>query len=161
MSKLDKNEQLKVCFTCSSGGHLAQMKQLFSFNKKYTTFLVTEQNDTTKTMNKTIKTYYLKQQERKNISIFYKLIINFMKSLSIILKEKPNVIISTGAGATIPLMMLGKLFGSKIIFIESFAKINTPTITGRIIYRIADQFYIQWPELKKHYPKALYRGKLY
>lgn len=158
---LKKNELLKVCFACSSGGHLAQMKQLFSFNEKYMTFLVTEQNETTATMNKTLKTFYLKQQERKNISIFYKLLLNVLKSLSILLKEKPNVIISTGAGATIPLLMLGKLFGAKIIFIESFAKINTPTITGRIIYRFADQFYIQWPELKKYYPNALYRGKLY
>ncbi|KEZ52196.1 polysaccharide biosynthesis protein [Metabacillus indicus] len=158
---MKKNKHLKVCFACSSGGHLAQIKQLFPFSDKYITFLVTEQNETTATMNKTIKTFYLKQQERKNIFIFYKLLLNILKSIYILFKEKPNVIISTGAGATLPLMILGKLFGAKIIFIESFAKINTPTITGKITYVFADQFYIQWPDLKKCYPNALYRGKLY
>ena len=49
----------------------------------------------------------------------------------------------------------------KIIFIETFAKINTPSLTGRAVYPIADVFYIQWPELKSYYPKARYVGKLY
>ncbi len=158
---MENKKQIKICFASSSGGHLAQLKQLFDFKTKYKAFLITEKNKTTLSSQKEIKTYYLQQQERKNISILYKLMINFIKSFVILGKEKPDVIISTGAGATIPILLLGKMFGAKIIFIESFAKINSPTITGRVIYHFADQFYIQWPELQRYYPKALLKGKLY
>lgn len=51
--------------------------------------------------------------------------------------------------------------GSKVIFIESYAKINSPTITGKIVYKFADIFYVQWPEMLKFYPNGIYKGSLY
>lgn len=156
-----KKKELKVCLVCSSGGHLAQMKQIFPIINKKNSFLVTESNKTTQEIKSYIKTYYLCQQERKNIFFLFNFIKNISKSLFILIRERPNVIISTGAGASIPLLILGKVLRAKIIYIESFAKISSPTITGRIVYPIANQFYVQWPNMKKFYPKALYRGKIY
>ena len=73
----------------------------------------------------------------------------------------PDIIISTGALSTIPMCLLGKVFRKKIIFIESFAKVNSPTLTGKLIYKIADQFYVQWEEMLDIYPKAIYKGGIY
>jgi UDP-N-acetylglucosamine:LPS N-acetylglucosamine transferase len=152
---------MKICLISSSGGHLAQLKQLLPIAKEHEFFIVTEKNKSTASLEKNFKTYYLNQQERKNISFFLDFSSNILKSISIVIKEKPDVIISTGAGAVIPLCFFGKLFNAKVIFIESFAKINSPTITGRIIYKFADRFYIQWEELREYYPKAKYKGVIY
>lgn len=70
-------------------------------------------------------------------------------------------LISTGALATIPVCVLGKIMGKKIIFIESFAKVTSQTLTGKLVYRFANQFYVQWEEMKKFYPNAIYKGGIY
>ena len=71
------------------------------------------------------------------------------------------MIISTGVLATVPLCLVCKLFGKKLIFIESYAKVKTPTLTGKLLYPFADRFYVQWQELLEFYPKARYVGGIY
>ncbi|WP_281658672.1 PssD/Cps14F family polysaccharide biosynthesis glycosyltransferase [Halobacillus sp. Cin3] len=155
------NKNKKIGLVSSSGGHLEQLKQLIPMLQEEDVFIVTEWNKTTKGLSSDYKTHFLVQQERKNITFILNLLKNTIRSLRILRREQPEVIISTGAGATIPFLVIGKVMGSRVIFIESFAKISSPTLTGRIIYHIADQFYIQWPSMEKFYPKALYRGKIY
>ena len=79
------------------------------------------------------------------------------------MKEKPDVIISTGVLACIPMIYIGHLLKKKVIYIESFAKINSPTMTGKLVYKKkwADQFYVQWKSMKKYYPAAIYKGGIY
>ena len=57
--------------------------------------------------------------------------------------------------------LIGKLFKKKLIFIESFAKVNSPTLTGKLLYKFADQFYVQWEQMKEHYPNAIFKGGIY
>ena len=87
----------------------------------------------------------------------------FLKSLYIYIKEKPDVIISTGVLSTIPMLFIGHFFKKKVIYIESFAKINSPTMTGKLIYKkkIANQFYVQWKSMLEFYPDAIYKGGIY
>jgi len=61
----------------------------------------------------------------------------------------------------IPICLIGKIFGAKLIYIESFAKINSPTLTGRFLYRFANQFYVQWESMKKFFPDAIFLGGIY
>ena len=61
----------------------------------------------------------------------------------------------------IPICIYAKLFGKKIIYIESMARINSPSATGKLVYKFADLFIIQWEELRKFYPKAVYGGVIY
>ena len=77
------------------------------------------------------------------------------------LKEKPDVVISTGVLAMIPICLFAKVFRRKLIFIESFAKISSPTETGKLMYRFADQFYVQWETMLQFYPDAIYLGGIY
>lgn len=78
-----------------------------------------------------------------------------------VIVERPDVIITTGVLAMIPLSLLVKLFGGKLIYIESFAKVSSPTETGKFLYRFADQFYVQWEPMKQFYPDAIYLGGIY
>ena len=90
----------------------------------------------------------------------FKFIINFFQTLKIMLRKRPKVIISIGAGVVIPACYIGKYMGAKIIYIESFSRIWHPSLSGRIIYPIADLFFVQWEELKSKYPKAVFAGRL-
>ena len=83
-----------------------------------------------------------------------------LKTIVLYFKIRPKVIITTGTHTAGPMCYLGKIFGSKIIYIETIANINTKTATGRLIYPIADLFLVQWKEMLKIYPKAVYAGKI-
>ena len=89
------------------------------------------------------------------------LIWNAVLSFFIYLKERPNVVICTGVLAMIPMCLLCKLFGGKLIYIESFAKVTSPTETGKLMYKYADRFYVQWESMLSVYPDAMYVGGIY
>lgn len=159
-----EKRQKTICFAASSGGHFEQLMMLKPLMEKYNGFIVTESTQYNKNNtddNEKIKTYYLKQVNRKEILMLFNMLINFFKSLKILIINKPDIIITTGVLAIIPLCLMGKIFGKKIIFIESFAKIESPTLTGKMMYKFADQFYVQWPNMLKIYPKAIYKGGIY
>ena len=127
---------------------------------KYNSFIVTEQTDYS-VVKDDRKVYYLKQVNRQEKNFVFKMIYNGIKSLKIFIKERPDIVISTGALATIPMCLFAKLFRKKIVFIESFAKVNSPTLTGKLLYKFADQFYVQWEDMIKVYPNAIYKGGIY
>lgn len=108
-----------------------------------------------------VRTRYLIQVNRREKLFPLKVIGNAFISLWVLLVERPNVTICTGALATIPMCLLTKLTGGKLIFIESFAKATSPTLTGRFLHRFADRCYVQWPSMLKFYPDAICLGGIY
>lgn len=103
----------------------------------------------------------MNQVNRKERGYMLRMIGNSFQSLCVFIKERPDVVITTGVLAMIPICLLAKLFRKKLIYIESFAKVTTPTETGKLMYKFADQFYVQWPSMKKVYPNAIYLGGIY
>lgn len=153
-------KKLKLVFAASSGGHLEQLLMLNPLMEKYDSVFVTEKTEYN--VGKTdVKTYYLSQINRKELLFLPKLIGNTFRSLRIIMKERPKVMITTGVLAIVPLALLMKLFGGKLIYLESFAKVTSKTLSGKLLYRFADQFYVQWEEMLKLYPNAIYKGGIY
>lgn len=150
----------KICFAASSGGHYEQLLMLKPLMKKYDSFVMTE-----KTLYKTAipneKMYYLSQVNRKEKKFLVRMTINIFKSLWIYIKERPDVVICTGVLAMIPICMLSKLFRKKLIYIESFAKVTSATETGKLLYRFADRFYVQWESMLEIYPDAICLGGIY
>lgn len=149
----------KICFIASSGGHFEQLMMLKPLMEKYDSFVVTEK--TKYQINIKQKHYYLKQVNRKELSFLFNMFINVVLSIRILLKEKPNVVICTGVLAAIPLCLLVKLCKGKLIYIESYAKINSPTLSGKLLYKYADRFYVQWEEMLDIYPNAHFVGGIY
>lgn len=156
-----KKEKKKICLISSSGGHFEQLLMLRKLGEEFDIFIMTEKTKYNKKDKKI--NHYLLQVNRKEPLFVLKMIGNFIKSLGVFIIEKPDVIISTGVLATIPMLFIGHAFHKKVIYIESFAKINSPTKTGKLIYnkKIADRFYVQWPDMLKIYPDAIYKGGIY
>lgn len=151
---------MKIVFAASSGGHLEQLMMLKPLMEKYDSVLVTEKTDYNSGQCG-IKTYYLRQINRRELFFLPKLVANFFSSIRIVIKEKPSVMITTGVLAIIPLALLVKVCGGKLIYIESFAKVTSKTMSGKLLYRFADQFYVQWKEMLELYPNAIYKGGIY
>lgn len=149
----------KVCFAASSGGHFEQLMMLKPLMEKFHGFVVTEQ--TAYLQDTGFQMYLLKQVNRKERSCIPRMVINAWRSLKIMVKERPDVIVCTGVLATVPLCLIGKLAGKKLVYIESFAKVTTPTKTGKLLYRWADRFYVQWDSMLEVYPDAVYAGGVY
>jgi UDP-N-acetylglucosamine:LPS N-acetylglucosamine transferase len=103
----------------------------------------------------------MKQVNRKELSFIPRMISNVFRSLKIYLKEKPDVVICTGVLAMIPICLIAKIAKKKLIYIESFAKVTSGTETGKLLYKYADQFYVQWEQMLEVYPKAIYLGGIY
>ena len=150
----------KLCFAASSGGHFEQILMLKPLMEKYDSFLITEKT-TYKTEVRGEKMYFLHQVNRKEWQFPFEMVGNVLRSLFIFIKEQPDVVITTGVLAMIPMCLLAKLFHRKLIYNESFAKVTTPTETGKLMYKYADQFYVQWPQMKEIYPNAIYLGGIY
>ena len=153
----------KVLFISSTGGHLNELLQLKSMFKKYDSYIVTEKTKTNKDLNKDYNnvSYLLYGTKHRPFRYIFVAIFNILKSLFLYIKIRPNVIVTTGAHTAVPICLIGKLFRTKIIYIETFANIHTKTLTGKIIYPIADLFIVQWEGMLDLYPKAKYWGWIF
>ncbi len=149
----------KICFAASSGGHYEQLLMLRPLMEQYDSFILTERTEYV--IQESVQTYYLTQINRREKMSIPKLLHNAFRSLYIFCKERPDVIICTGVLAMVPMCLLMKLLGRKLIYIESFAMVSSATKTGRLLYHFADQFYVQWETMQAVYPKAIYLGGIY
>ncbi len=153
----------KVMFIASTGGHLNELLQLEPLFSRYDSYLVTEKTKTTENLkNKFPKMSFLVFGTKDHaVSYIFKFAYNILKSIALYIKVRPKVIVTTGTHTAVPMCYIGKLFGSKVIFIETFANSTTRTLSGRLVYPIADKFIVQWEEMLEHYPKAIFGGWIY
>lgn len=154
----------KVLFISSTGGHLNELLQLKPIFKKYDYHIVTEKDKSTRELKEEYKEKisYLPYGTRSKIfSYIFKYTYLILKSIFLYFRIRPKYIVTTGTHTAGPICYFAKIFGTKIIYIETFANINKKTATGRLIYPIADLFIVQWEEMLKIYPKAILGGSIY
>ena len=158
----DVSEKKSVIFISSVGGHLTQMLELKQVFNDYNYVLITEKTSVTKDMKNKYNMNYLLYGSRKYIiKYIFIAIINCLKSIYMFVKYDPDVIVTTGTHTAVPMCYIGWFVGKKVIYIESFAKRTSPTLTGRIVYPVATTFVIQWESMKEFYPKSVYWGGIY
>lgn len=164
-----------VMFAASVGGHYKELMGLKELFPQYDSILVTDNkaaaNDVEiQNVFKVIEFANAMSDRRKRkagsrskgtrwaaLNGYLKM---FIQCIRIVLKHKPAVIISTGSYIAVPLFYFGKLYGAKLIFIESNAMVYSKTTTGKLVGWISDKIIVQWPEMLKVYPKAEYWGVL-
>lgn len=157
---------MKLMIILGGGGHTEQMLKLVrTLGKKFEYIYIITNDD--KVSEKRIEIEGKIREVKKAVmpyrsilTIFFTMAINFFQSFLIFLKERPDAIISSGPGTAITISFIGKMFGSKIIFIESWSRVRTPSGSGKIVYLFSDLFFVQWESLKKCYPKAVFAGRL-
>ena len=146
--------EIKIGLISSCGGHLTELRALNSAYQKYEHFYVL--NDIVKLpADMQESTYFIRHSERD--LLFF---VNLFEAWKILRKEQPSVLLSTGAGPIVPFALVGKLLGIPSIFVESAAQLTTPSLSGRIMYHLADRFFYQWKSLQEVYPDGVYGGLL-
>ena len=149
---------MKICLVGSSGGHLAHLNMLKPFWSREDRFWVTFDKEDARSILKDEKMYPCYFPTNRNLK---NLIKNTFLAIRILRKERPDVIISSGAAVAVPFFYLGKLFGAKTVYIGVFDRIDKPTVTGKLVYPVTDKFIVQWEEMKKVYPKAINLGSIF
>ena len=154
----------RVLFISSIRGHFSELMQLEPMFQKYDSYIITEKTKSTSKVKEKYPNHafeLLFGTKHHMLSYMFIFPYNCFKSLFLYWKIRPKYIITTGAHTAVPMCYIGKLFGSKIIYIETFACINTKSLSGRLVYPISNLFLVQWENMLKYYPKAKYIGKLF
>lgn len=148
----------KICLVGSSGGHLTQLYDLKDWWQSCPHFWVTFKKEDATSLLEGESVEWCHYPTNRN---FRNLVRNLALALKILRRERPDVVISTGAGAAVPFFWIAKMLRIRTVFIEVYDRISNPTLTGRMVYPIADLFVVQWDELKTTYPKAVNIGRLF
>ena len=149
---------MKIGLVGSSGGHLTHLYMLKPTWEKYERFWVTFDKEDARSLLKDEKVYPCYYPTNRNIK---NLIRNTFVAWKVLRKEKPDILVSSGAAVAVPFFYLGKLMGKKLIYIEVFDRVDKATLTGRLVYPITNQFIVQWEEQLQVYPKAIHLGSLF
>ena len=151
---------MKIAFVASSGGHWEDLMCLKKIADENDAFFVTEEGG--QAADSTLERLYTVRQLNRKEKGFPLHFARLMGRASAILRrEKPEVVITTGALIAYPFCLLQKLRGGKVVYIESFARVHNASLTGKLVYPIADLFLVQWEEMTKVYPKARYVGGIF
>lgn len=145
----------KVCIVSSSGGHLVKTYALKNWWKKYNRFWVSRNDLVVRNLLQDEKVYYGFFPEQRS---WLNLVKNTWLAFKLFRKEKPTILFSMGAGVAIPFFLVAKVFRTRSIFVETFIRLPNPTVTGMILYHLADIFIVQNKQLLKRYPRAKFFG---
>ncbi len=148
---------MKLCLAASAGGHLTELLQLQQAWNGKQHYFVSDRRSNAVALAKKERVYFVRCPRRNPLAF----LLNVFQSLKIFMMEKPDVVISTGADTAIATCLIAKLFGKRVIFIESFCRIREPSLSGKIMYRFADLFLVQWRDNLKFFPKAEFRGSVF
>ncbi|MFN3233670.1 MAG: PssD/Cps14F family polysaccharide biosynthesis glycosyltransferase [Alphaproteobacteria bacterium] len=148
---------MKLCLVSSSGGHLFHMSLLSAFWSNYDRFWVASKKEDALHLLKDEQVYWAYYPTPRNVK---NLIRNTFLAFKVLWRERPDVIVSAGSGVAVPFFYVGKLFGCRLVFIEVYDRIDSATMSGKLVHPITDLFVIQWEEQREFYPKGVLLGQL-
>ena len=146
---------MKICIVSSCGGHLTEVRCLRTVYERHQHFYVLN-DKAILPQDMAGKTQFISHSARD-----WKLLRKLWEAYRILRRERPDVILSTGAGPAVPFALVGRIFFStKVIFVETITRIHRPSVTGRIMYWLAHHFFYQWQPLQRWFPRGRYGGLL-
>jgi len=148
----------EILLVCSSGGHLQQMLALEPAWGRYSHVWVTFDKSDARSLlhgERVVHAYWPTNRSLKN------LFRNLLLAWRTLGNVRPRVVLSTGAGVAVPFAWLARLRGARVVYVESFTRIEGMSLSGRLIRPIAHRVYVQWPELARAVPKARYAGNVF
>ena len=147
-----------VLLVASSGGHLLQLVQLKPCWEPDDRVWVTFDTSDARSLLDGERVRFAFHPTNRNVP---NLIRNIVLAIRIIRTHRPRAIVSTGAGVAVPFCYVGRVFGARVVFIESFSRITEPSLTARLVYPVANEFFVQWPQLVQRFARAKYEGQLF
>ena len=146
---------MKVCIVSSCGGHLTEVRMMRAAYARYPHFYVL--NDRVALPEDMQgRTVFIAHSERD-----WKFLLNLWEAWRILRRERPTAILSAGAGPAVPFALVGRLlFGVHVVYVETITRITRPSLAGRLMYRLAHDFFYQHPSLARYFPDGRYGGAL-
>ncbi len=146
------SKSYKVGIVCSSGGHLAQLHCLPEWWKKRDRFWVSFDKPDAQSLLKGEKVYWGHFPTNRNLK---NMVRNGFQAIRVLRKERPDILVSNGAGLSVPYFWVGKIFfGCKTVYVEVYDRIDSPTLSARLVRPVLDQMVIQWEDQRTFYPEA-------
>lgn len=146
---------MKICIVSSCGGHLTEVRCLKPAYEAYEHFYVLD-DEALLPEDMRSRTYFVTHSERD-----WKFLLNLWEAFKILRRERPQVILSTGAGVAVSFAVVGRaFFRTRVIFVETITRVDRPSLTGRLMYGLAHDFFYQWQALGRYFPKARFSGPL-
>jgi len=150
-----RDRKLRICLAASAGGHMSQLLKLRECWKGHRTFYVTTADIVREKLQKYGEVFVIGECNREHplwvITVLF-------RCIRIIRRERPDVIVSTGAAPGLLMCLSGKFFGSKVAWIDSIANVERLSLSGRMAKTFADLFLTQWPELARPHRNVEYVG---
>lgn len=148
---------MKVLLVCSSGGHLGQLHTLEPWWCEHDRLWVTFDGADSRSLLRDERVEWAFHPTTRNVP---NLLRNLRLSIRLLRRERPDLVVSTGAGVALPFFVVARLLGIKTAYIEVYDRIDSATLTGRLCYRFSDLFVLQWEEQRRNYPKGVVIGAL-
>lgn len=152
---VDHKKNIKICLASSAGGHLTQLLKLDECWSGHQIFFITTSNIVSDKLSNIAKVYVTGECNRNHPVLLLKALIRCTKA---VWKEKPDVVISTGAATGCIACFLGKCLGAKVIWLDSITNVDHLSMSGRLTRHIANLFLVQWPKLAQKYKNVEYMG---
>ena len=145
----------RICLATSGGGHTSQLLKLADSWSGHETFCITTTEVVRAKLQRYGKVYTVGECNREHPLRVIRVLV---KCVGVIWRERPDVVISTGAAAGCMVCFLARALRAKIIWIDSITNVDRISLSGRMVRHIADLFLVQWPELAKKYSNVEYLG---
>ncbi len=152
-----KDAPVKICLVASAGGHLSQLLKIVPAVAGYEAVVITTSEAVRDNLTRLGPVHVVGECNRQHI---LQLIRVFLACARILRREKPDVVLSTGAAAGCLCCFLGKLRGARVVWVDSITNVNRLSLSGRLVRHIADLFLVQWAELIQKYRGVEYVGTI-
>lgn len=150
--------RVEVLLVCSTGGHLLQLVALRKAWEGRNRAWVTFDKSDARSLLERERVVYAYGPTNRDIP---NLIRNLRLARRLVSELRPQVVVTTGAGVAVPFAWIARLRGAKVVYVESFTRIDRPSLSCRLIAPVAARIYVQWPELTNSYRRARYRGNVF
>ena len=151
-------ERASVLLVCSTGGHLLQLVALREAWEGHAHVWVTFDKSDARSLLAGERVVHAYGPTNRNIPNLFR---NLRLAWRVLRRVRPRTIVTTGAGVAVPFAWIGRLLGARIVYVESFTRIDGPSLSCRMIAPVASRIYAQWPELTKALPRARYVGNVF
>jgi UDP-N-acetylglucosamine:LPS N-acetylglucosamine transferase len=152
------DSRAEVLLVCSPGGHLLQLHALREAWQPFTRAWVTLDKSDSRSLLRDERVYFAAGPTVRSLR---NLMRNLVLAWRVLRRERPRVLLTTGAGIAVPFAWVARLRGVRVLYVESLSRIDRPSLSCRLIAPIADEVYVQWPELLSTLPQARYAGAVF
>lgn len=146
-----------ILLVASSGGHLMQLRSLAAAYEGLPTIWVTNDKSDARSLLAGERAHFMAGPFSRHPR---SLLANLRLALRLVRRERPAAVLTTGADIAVPFAWVGRLFGARVIYVESFTRTRTVSLSCRLIKPVAHELFVQWPELLAELPRARYAGSV-